>query len=284
MRRKLLTLVAFCFLTIGAAAQNINVELVDIEDNRGSGPFKRCNVKLKLSGSGLENAELIKFDVAFTAVDDLGTALSHEESMGFHAGEFEEIELKEGGLEKEIRLLNPPRKASQIKLLKGDIQVFNTSLDPPSRITRKGFTNKPNQSLLTTKDPAFDVLYIDAEAYRFMKQAEKEKLNKQIESLSLEDQRAAVDFITRFLESIDNTGDANSVLFYVKDLNTELMKFEFRDEAGEPIDPGMTINGGSYYSFKFRKPVTQEWQVTLLRMTPRSIITVPYELKDIVLP
>lgn len=240
MKINTLTTAAVCFLvTIGALGQNLKIELAEITDIRESGNFARCEVTLKLSGAALQNAELIKFDTAFTAVDDLGTSLSNEGSMGFHAGEFEAVELEENNeMEKEIKLTNPPRKASHIKLLKGKVYVYNTSLDPKSRVTRKGFINRPNQSLLAEKSPDFDVVYIDVEAYKFMQQAEKEKLNKQIALLGPQDQQAAKQFVNSFFESVNTGAGPNSLNFYVKDLNAQLLKFEFRDENGEPAEIG----------------------------------------------
>jgi hypothetical protein len=284
MKRKILTASTVCFLVFTTAlSQNLKVELVDVKDNRGSDYFSGCEVKLKLSGPALQHAELIKFDTAFTAVDDLDTKLSKKESMGFSAGEFEKLKLENNEMEKEIKLSNPSRKASLIKLLKGKVYIYNTSLDPQSKVTVKSFINRPNQSLLTEKKPAFDVLYVDADAYKFMQQAEKEKLNKQIALLNPQGQQAAKEFVNGFFESI-NTTAANSVNFYVKDLNEQFLKFEFRDEKGEPAEPGMTMVANNYYSFGFRKPVTQDWQVTLLLITPKSLLTVPFELKNITLP
>jgi hypothetical protein len=285
MKRNILITITACFLMATTVlGQNLKVELADTKDNRGLNNFSECAITLKLSGSALQNAELIKFDTAFIAVDDLGTKLSKKESMGFHAGEFEEVELEDNAMKKEIKLLNPPRKASLIKLLKGKVYIYNTSLDPKSKINAKGFINRPNQSLLTVKDPSFDVLYIDAEAYKFMQQAEKEKVNKQIALLNPQGQQAAKEFVNGFFESLFTGAGPNALHFYVKDLNAQLLKFEFKDEKGELVEPGMTMTSDTHHTFGFRKPVTQEWQVTLLLITPKSLITAPFELKNITLP
>ncbi|HET9052682.1 MAG TPA: hypothetical protein VFM90_00815, partial [Cyclobacteriaceae bacterium] len=211
-------------------------------------------------------------------------SLWKERWFGFRGDEFQEIKLNDDTLELKIELLNPSRKAVSIKQLKGKIYFYNPGLDAKSKITAKGFTNRPNQSLLTVKDPSFDVLYVDAEAYKFMQQAEKEKVNKQIALLSESGQQTARQ-ANSFFDSFNNADvGPNALHFYVKDVHAQFLRFEFRDEDGKAVEPGMTREGNKMYSFGFRKPVTQQWQVTLLLITPKSLITIPFDLKNIALP
>jgi hypothetical protein len=148
----------------------------------------------------------------------------------------------------------------------------------------KGFINKPNESLLLEKSTTLDVFYIDAESYKFLQQEEKDRVNKKIALLNSRDQLAAKSFVDGFFEFMKAGTGPESVSFYVKDTGNQFFRFEFRDEKGELAKPGSTMSSENYYSFRFRKPVTKDWQVTLLLNTPKSLVAVPFELKNVKLP
>lgn len=278
-------LTLFALSGIFCAHAQLTVEMAGIEDNRGSS-FSRCELKLKLSGPTLQNAQFILLDTDLKAVDDKGTELVNDNSFGFHKGEFEpvKVDAESGAMEKEIRLTNPPRIATEITSVKGIFQIYNSNLDPKSKVTVKGFINRPNQSLLTEKNPKLDVLYIDPEAYKFLQQAEKEKVNKQIALLNSQNPQQAKAFVDSFFEFMKAGTGPNTVNFYVKETGQQFFRFEFRDETGELAEPGSTMTGNNYYSFGFRKPVTKDWQVTLLLITPKALQTIPFELRNIKLP
>lgn len=282
MKRLSILLLLSCFSP--AIAQDLKVEWTSLEDHRGSENFSRCELKLKIFGQAVGNAKLFRLDTALIVLDDKGNKLVSSDTFGFDAGEFEEIKLRDGAIEKSLRLLNPSRAATMLTTVKGKVELFNPSLDPQSVIVVKGFINKPNQTLLLTKNPDLDVFYIDQESYKFLQQAEKEKIDKQLAQLNTNDQLPAKAFIDNFFEFMKAGSGANAVNFYVKDAKQQFFQFEFRDENGELAKPNSTMSSENYYSFGFRKPVTNAWQLTILLKTPKSVLVKPFELKNIKLP
>src|SRR5215471_17417182 len=105
----------------GGPTQTINVSVGDVTDNRSTGSFgSECKLELKFTGDAASDAAAIRQVRVKKAIDDLGRDLSrsesHESLHSFNSGQ------RNGVLKTELRLRNPSRNASTIKLLDGEVE------------------------------------------------------------------------------------------------------------------------------------------------------------------
>lgn len=282
MKKLAIVLFGVFIINSNVLCQDVKVELVGITDNRGTGFFARCEVKLKFKGPGIQNAQFQKMDAVLTAIDDKDNNLAHEDSFGMFGTKFQAIESGTDELKWELTLHNPARSASTIKLLKGTLLLFNANLDPESQHQVKGFSTRPNESLLKGKTTeSLDVVYLNDESYRALAAAEKEKVKKLLE-VSHESQEVK-DIVSKFFDYVGPLGN-NELSFFVRDTESKIMAFAFKDGNGENMEPESTMRSDATYTCSFPMPIAKDWTVIIYFNSSKALELIPFELRDIKLP
>ncbi|HEU0048833.1 MAG TPA: hypothetical protein VFQ43_14680 [Nitrososphaera sp.] len=133
-----------CIWTANAIAQTTNVHVMvsEVSDRRTTGQFfAGSEIKLKLVGDALGDIRGVRRIQITKAVDDTGRNLVTDEKIS-SAGPFgfERIGKVSSQIEQTVKLGNPARKASVIKEIIGNIELYAPQKDPNATVTVKNFT------------------------------------------------------------------------------------------------------------------------------------------------
>jgi hypothetical protein len=130
----------------GRGAPDVGVMIGDITDNRTTGQFfGECEIQLKIIGDAVaESAGLHAIRIK-SAVDDTGRdLLKEDESSPSLDGVSTE---QKTGIEKTVKLKNPARSAKFIKLLDGEVELFQPTPANGGVIIEKRFMARANEPL-----------------------------------------------------------------------------------------------------------------------------------------
>src|SRR6267154_3284462 len=109
-----------------AAKQPVPVKasVGDVTDHRSTGSFNSdCKLELKFTGDAASDAASVRRIRVKTAIDELGRDLTRHDSQDSAASAGSSQ--RSGVLKTEVRLRNPSRNATAIKLVEGEVEFFN---------------------------------------------------------------------------------------------------------------------------------------------------------------
>ena len=267
---------AFAAALAHAALAEVKVEIGLVRDNRAIGRVSSSGleVELKLDGPELAEARGIRTTLK-TVADDSGyvlvTSASHDSGFG---------ELKKGKrtsfggssntfkteewFHVMLEFANPPRGAKAIKTLEGRIELL--------------IPVKETETIITAS--------VAKDAGKPLENAVLKAADVQITLLKPGQEKKRQDgpFVR------DETFRENDLGYELTDLKSKVTSVEFFDSAGKKLQSsGYASNG-----MKFKNPVV--WRITFREKPPvdavakiklvteMSVVTVPFALKDIVLP
>jgi hypothetical protein len=143
-------LAIFLAIPMAASAQTedksappIQVNVGDVTDNRTTSAFNsECKVELKLTGDAAADAQSVRRVQLVEATDSTGRDLipKKDDEMASHFMGFGQ---SSGALSTEVKLRNPSRNATAIKVLKGQVELFNPTEANGGVLTIKGILQHP---------------------------------------------------------------------------------------------------------------------------------------------
>ena len=282
MRLPLILTAIACVTVISANAQ-VQTQLGDVKDSRTTGQFfAGLEVKIKLLGDSVADAESIR-TVINTAVDDTGRDLIDHEKQ---KNEF----VKKNGQSQQswelsVNLKNPTRKATVIKELTGEADLFVPKNDPDSIVKVDGFQKLGGQPIAS---PALSAAGIEIVAYT-KEQADAVKAKQAEEAKKNPKANIGEAIAGAFGEIFNMGGGPNSITVQLKDPKEMVADVEFQDENGNKIKGNGWSSSGNRqtkesktYNFQTKLPDTTRLVIYLA--TPKSVVTVPFMLKDVFLP
>jgi len=271
-----------------ALATNANAQLRiqpgDVEDKRTTGDsfFGGLEVKLKLLGDDLADAQSIR-TVVKTAVDDTGRDLVDAKK---EKGEFEKIRSSGQSTTVTLRLKNPARKATAIKELSGETELFVPKNDPDSIVKVEDFQKSGGSPIVS---PALAAAGIEVTTYNkdqidaAKAKKEKEKKDKKDPNANLNDAMAEA-----FGGIFGMRGGPNDITLQIKDPNKKLVDIEFQDANGKTIETNGSSSWGDgdkeMKTCDFRSALPAGTRLVIYLSTPKSMVSTPFSLKDVFLP
>jgi hypothetical protein len=271
--------VAFA-LAITAKAQ-VQTQLGDVEDSRTTGQFfGGLKVQIKLLGDPVTDA-LSRRIIVKTAVDDTGRDLvDHEKEKN----EFEAFNHNGGQNHIDLKLKNPARKASTIKELSGEVELFTPKNDPDSVVTIAGFQalgGKPIES------PALAAAGIEISTYTKEQsdtaKAKNAEKNKKDSKANIGDALSEA-----FAGMFSGGGGPNDITVQTKDPSLKLVQIEFQDASGKKIKQNgwssHSDHGTEMKTYNFPSKLPETTQLVIYISTQKSIVRAPFVLTNIFLP
>lgn len=257
-----------CILTHAASAA-VTVAVGEISDKRTTGKFfAGLEIDLKLTGPELATAKGIR-TVVTAATDDAGNPLKNKDNR-FSADGFEELQKAFGGgfgekkgdeFQVKLEFANPARAAKAIKSVTGSIELLLPQQDPASVITA---------SVAKDAGKPLDNAALKAAGVE-IKLLKPEPGAKKPAGLS-------------FSPSLGE----NDLGYEIKDPKKKVASVEFFTAAGKKLETQGRMSSGFNdsktvsISFKEKPPVDSVAKIYIV--TEKSVLTVPLNLKDIVLP
>lgn len=288
MKPKLLNqtcLAIFLALPIAANAQEqspppIQVSVGDVTDNRSTGTFNSdCKVELKLTGDAAADAQSVRRVQLTEATDSTGRDLipKKEDEMGSHFMHFGQ---SSGALSTEVKLRNPSRNATAIKMLKGQVELFNPTEANGGLLTIKGILQHPAEPVQNPALAKYNIqlMYLTKEAYDAKK--------KEMESQQNGDQKLGAAFGELFKGMFGGmvSDSKNSIQLYIKDPDKRIIDLKFADSQGNPLKNNQSWSTDDFKSTSFETPPPPDTQLKIQLATPESLKTYSFQVENIALP
>jgi len=236
---------------------------------------------MKLFGDSLSDAKSMRA-VVKTAVDDTGRNLINEKEG--QKNEFEK--LREWGNQNPqvtLKLKNPARKATTIKELTGEVQLFMPGNDPTATVTVENFQKTGGAPIAS---PALTAAGINITAYT-QEQSDAAK-KKQEEERKKAKANVGEALSEAFGSMFSGGGGPNDITVQITDPNQKIVDMEFQDAAGKKIKN----NGSSSFgngdkeskTFMFSSKLPDDARLVIYLATPKTLVSVLFSLKDVYLP
>ncbi len=279
---KYVAVLIMMFVTTQVQASDISCSIGDIEDSRATGQHSgRLNVEIKLAGKEIEGAE--KFKASMTeAVDDTGRDLI-EKGKGSDGNKFKGLDKDKAGRgEIEVELKNPARKATVIKQMSGEIELYCPGSDPSATVRVGQFMKnlgKPVDDPIL-KASKVEVTVYDKKTFEEISKGDA-KMQKKLSGEEITNQLAGA--MSKIFGATFELSSENSIIFKLKDPKSKLIEIQFYRASGQKIKSKIwsTDDVRIYY---FDSPVPADATLSIMLKTDNSIRKIPFKFTDVPLP
>ena len=263
-----------------AKAPAFSITPGDITDRRRNDNFfNRLEIEMKLEGEGLDGVKGTR-TLTKKASDDTGRSLVNEEKK---AVEFEKS-MGSGAPQLKLELKNPARRATFLKEVSGQVELFMPGRDPNATARVDGFLSRVDKLVAAPalKSARADVTVVSRKTYDEEKKKDEERRKKESESSGLAGQMAEA-FAGLFSGMMGEIGE-NDVLLKVTDPEKKVFSIEVCDAAGKQIDGRGSMKVSGFWILSFPEKLPAEASLRIYMLTPKAIVTLPFALKNVVLP
>jgi hypothetical protein len=261
-------------------APDVRVKVGDITDKRTTGQFfAECEIELQVIGDTVAESAGLRAIRIKTAVDDTGRDLLKEEE---ESPSFDEINTEQKtSIEKTVKLKNPARSAKFIKLIEGEVELFQPTAANGGVVVEKRFMTRVNAPLqsATLKKWNVQITYMTKEGI----EAKKKEIEKKQEA----GEKIGEAFAQLFQGIFGGmtSDDANSLQFVIEDPDGRFVDLKFQDAKGKPIDTQGRFRSGPLYGYSFGEALPgPDAQLVIYLATPTSLKAVPFKVENIPLP
>jgi hypothetical protein len=277
------------FLVIAIAATSLAAQTVrQVNDRRTNGSFSQLLITLELpkvkSGDVAASRVLVAAATDSTG-RDLTDASEKEPSFDWNRRPGPpDPEMDAQPVHVTVTLKNPDRKATHVKQLRGDIELYMPSKDPNSVAEIPKFTSQFGKPLshkaLTASGVEIAVLtpaQIDVERKRLGEAKRKAAKEMGYEGEDLEST------VNDYIKSLFQL-DEGELLVRVKDPNKRIQDITYVDASGE-VKPVSTHGDEGFIVFSTWGTKPQpDWKLRVSLKTPKSLVKQAFALNDVPLP
>lgn len=270
------------------AAQSKTETVIDqVNDRRTSGSFSELNITLKLPK--IESADVVASRVLVSfAVDDLGQSLidskAEEPQLEPNAGALYGGKEKPSPASVTVKLKNPSRKATIVKQVTGEIELYMPSKDPNSVAEFPKFTSLSGKALAhkALKANGVELASISAAQIAAEKKKIEEAKRKELKDSGYDEEtlksvlESQMEYTLRFEE-----GDT---VLKVKDPNKRIQDVVFIDGAGEEKRVSMSDNEGYTVLSAWGEKPQPDWKLRVSLKTAKNLIRYPFAVSNVELP
>lgn len=264
-------------------ASDSHCSVGDIEYISSKGQFSgRLKVEIKLTGDELESAEKIRVNIT-QAADDTGLDLIKKEKFSGE-DDFRDPGKNNAGENKiDIELMKPSTKATAIKELSGEIELYCPGKDPEATVKFEQFMknagkpiDSPSLRRLQVKLTVFD-----KKAYEEF--AKKEAAAKQKAAESNVGKQLVL-AVTNLFDTMSEAFSKNSVIVKLEDPQSKIIGLRFYSASGQKIDRSSWSSSGDIQTYSFNDPMPADAAMVIMLKTDKAIRKIPVKFTDIPLP
>jgi hypothetical protein len=277
-------LAVITLLAAGALAPSPPAKLAvsagDVTDRRrNDNLFSGLEIELRLTGEGSAGARGARATVE-KAVDDTGRSLLKEKS---EPPEFAKSSGDETPALK-LELRNPARRATRVRELTGQVELFVPERDPAAQARVPRFASQLDKPIAAPalKAAGAQVTVVSRKTYEAEKKKDAERRQKEAEGAGIAG--AMVSAFAGLFEGMFGEIGENDVLVKVDDKGRKLFAVDVLDAAGKPIDGMGSMRVGDFWILKFFEPLPPDAGLRIYVMTPKAMVTEKFTLKDVALP
>ena len=264
-----------------APHQTVNVSIGDVTDNRTTGSFfSECKLELKFTGDAATDAATVRQVRVKKAVDELGRDLTRDDNRDSFSS-FSSSQ-RNGVLKTDLRLRNPSRNASVIKLVDGEVELFTPSAANGGVLTVKDILKHPAEPVQSAalRKYGIELMYLTKESY----EAKKKQVEEQQKSEAGGKLGEAFGDMFKGMFGTMSSETRNSVKLYVKDPEKRVVSIEFQDATGHALKTGSSWSMGELRQIEFKSAPPPDTQLMIHLATPEALQTFPFKVENIPLP
>ncbi len=286
--KKLLPVLVFC-TALGAQERSkpVDVEVKQVNDRRTNGYFAQLVLSLELPKVKSSDVAASRVLVA-SATDDSGRSLLDPERQepqleaNASLGMMGDNEPRPATVS--VTLKNPDRKATTVKEVRGEIELYMPSKDPNSvaEIAKfKTLAGKPlSHKALKANGIEISLLspaQLEAERKKLAEAKRKELTAGGWEGESLDQ------FISSYLEGLLRLEDSD-VPLRVKDPNQRIQEISYVTATGEVKRASMRTDEGLTILSTWSEPPQPDWKLRVSMKTPKNLVRHTFALNNVALP
>jgi hypothetical protein len=266
----------------GAAspAAGISVSAGDVTDRRrNDNHFGGLEIELKIGGDGAAGVRGARALVK-KAEDETGRNLLKE---GEKTPDFD-TSMSDSAPTLKLELRNPARRAKKVREVSGQVELFLPARDPAAVARLDGFLSRMDRpaALPALKAAQAEVTVVSRKTYEAEKKKDAERRKKEAESAGIAG--AMVEAFSGLFEGLMGDIEENDVLLKVNDPGKKVFNVEVFDSKGAKIDGGGSMTVGTFRILKFPEKLPADASLRIYLLTPKSLVTTPFQLKDVALP
>jgi len=287
MKKLLALALLLCVAPPAPAATNATVTVKQVQDRRTKGSFSQLMISIEMPG--IPSADVAASRVLVSqAVDDKGNNLvdseAQEPELEQNARSMFGSDKKDSPVTVSVTLKNPDRKATNVKQISGEIELFMPSKDPNSVAEIPKFTSFSGKTLSHKALKANGVEIAPLNASQLA--AEKKRLGdlkrKELKDAGYDDE-SINSVLASFLESLFQT-DEGEVLVRLKDPDKHIQDVDYVDAAGEVKRISMRDEEGLTYFTTWGEKPQADWKLRVSMKTAKNIVRYPFSLTNVPLP
>jgi hypothetical protein len=288
--RRFASVLLLCGPAFALHAQGVRVSTGTIEDRRTTGRFfGGLDVELKLTGDDLADAKAVRVQLR-KAEDETGQDLLTERSA--------EGDFQDAAQTLRLNLKNPARKASALREVSGELQLFTPGRDPAATAVVDRFMSRMDKAVASPalKSAKIDLKLVSPKAYRANAQKAQAEMEKEMakhkaemekeaakEGMGAKEVEALMSLAQGLMGMMGDVGD-NDLIFEVKDEQSRLFDIEVVSKAGEKIDRRGSMTSGGLRILNFGEKIPGDARLRVLIRTDKAIVKSPFALKEVALP
>ncbi len=273
-------LIAFGGTALPAPVGGVSVSAGDITDRRRNDNFfGGLEIELKIGGDGAADVRGARALVK-KAEDETGRNLLKE---GKKTPDFE-TSMSDSAPSLKLELRNPARKAKKVREVSGQVELFLPARDPAAVARLDGFLSRMDRpaAVPALKAAKAEVTVVSRKTYEAEKKKDAERRKKESESAGIGG--AMVEAFSGLFEGLMGDIEENDVLLKVNDPGKKVFNVEVFDSKGTKIDGGGSMTVGGFRILKFPEKLPADASLRVYLLTPKSVVTMPFNLKDVALP
>ena len=269
----------------------VEVKVQQINDRRTSGSFSQLTIKLDLPK--IRSSEVDASRVLLTAAtDDSGRSLLDPEASEPQLQP--NFRMNRPGAAPEnppppisvdVTLKNPDRKATTVKEVRGEIELYMPSKDPNSVAEVPKFTSTAGKPLThkALKANGIEIALLTDKQIEAERKRIADAKRKEYKDSGWEDAESLEQTIKSLLESL-LTMQESDLLIRIKDPNQRIQDIVYIDAAGEEQRISTRSEEGVVYFSTWGEKPKPDWKLKVSMKTPKNLVRHSFALKDVALP
>lgn len=292
---KTIAALALALSTATLAAQpkpaTVEVKVERINDRRTSGSFSQLTIALELPKIRSSEVEASRVLIS-AATDNSGRSLLDPEASEPQLQP--NFRMTRPGAAPEnppppatvdVTLKNPDRKATTVKEVRGEIELYMPSKDPNSVADIPKFLSTAGKPITHKALKANGVEFALLNATQI--QAERKRIadakRKEYKDSGWEDEESLNTTIASMLESLLTISE-DELLVRIKDPNQRIQDIAYVDAAGEVKRVSTRSEEGVVYLSTWEGKPQPDWKLRVSMKTPKNMVRYAFALKDLALP
>jgi hypothetical protein len=187
-----------------------------------------------------------------------------------------------GALKTDVKLKNPSRNATTIKVLKGEVELFSPSEANGAIIRIKDVLQHPAEPIQNSALAQYGVqlMYLTKEAY----EAKKKEVAAASAGAAGNPLGAAFGDLFKGMFSGMMSSSKDALQLYIKDPRKRIVELEFQDGQGKPLKTNGKWSSNEFQQTQLAAPPPADTQLVIQLAVPAAVKTFPFEIHDIPLP